>query len=210
MASEQTHTATSAQEAPEPSHRERLIAAMAASIEAKGYRETTVADVVRIAHTSRRTFYEHFEDREACFLALFDTVNDATMEQIAAAVHPDSPLGEQVDRALDVYFDSILSQPALYQSFVRELPGLGQAGADRQTAVIERFARLLIGLVESGRREQPEIGLRPLTMDIAIMIVGGLRELAVISLQQRRDMSELRETAGQTVKAILSGTLLDD
>jgi AcrR family transcriptional regulator len=210
MASEQTQATSSAKQTPEPSHRERLIAAMAASIEAKGYRETTVADVVRIAHTSRRTFYEHFEDREACFLALFDSVNDATMEEIAAAVHPDSPLGEQVDRALDVYFDSILSQPALYQSFVRELPGLGQAGADRQTAVIERFARLLIGLVESGRREQPEIGLRPLTMDIAIMIVGGLRELAVISLQQRRDMSELRETAGQTVKAILSGTLLDD
>ena len=42
------------------------------------------------------------------------------------------------------------------------------------------------------------------------MIVGGLRELAVISLQQGRDMRELRETAGQTVKAILSGTLLDD
>ncbi len=210
MASEQTQTPASTDEVPEPSHRERLIAAMAASIDAKGYRETTVADVVRIAHTSRRTFYEHFDDREACFLALFDALNDATMEQIAAAVHPDSPLGEQVDHALDAYFDSILTQPALYQSFVRELPGLGQAGADRQTAVIERFARLLVGLVESGRREQPEIGLRPLTMDIAIMIVGGLRELAVISLQQRRDMRELRETAGQTVKAILSGTLLDD
>jgi AcrR family transcriptional regulator len=210
MASEQTQTPTSAEEVPEPSHRERLIAAMAASIDAKGYRETTVADVVGIAHTSRRTFYEHFDDREACFLALFDALNNATMDQIAAAVHPDSPLGEQVDRALDVYFDSILSQPALYQSFVRELPGLGQAGADRQTAVIERFAQLLIGLVESGRREQPEIGLRPLTMDIAIMIIGGLRELAVISLQQRRDMRELRATAGQTVKAILSGTLLDD
>lgn len=210
MASEQTQAPTSTDEVPEPSHRERLIAAMAASIEAKGYRETTVADVVRIAHTSRRTFYEHFDDREACFLALFDALNDATMEEIAAAVHPDNPLGEQVDHALDAYFDSILTQPALYQSFVRELPGLGQAGADRQTAVIERFARLLIGLVESGRREQPDIGLRPLTMDIAIMIVGGLRELAVISLQQRRDMRELRETAGQTVKAILSGTLLDD
>ena len=210
MASEQTQAPAPVEEVREPSHRERLIDAMAASIDAKGYRETTVADVVRIARTSRRTFYEHFEDREACFLALFDATNDATMEQIATAVHPDSPLGEQVDHALDAYFDSITTHPSLYRSFVRELPGLGQAGADRQTAVIERFAQLLIGLVDSGRREQPDMGLRPLTMDIAIMIVGGLRELAVISLQQGRDMRELRETAGQTVKAILSGTLLDD
>lgn len=194
--------------AVEPSHRDRLIAAMATSIEGKGYRDTTVADVVRAARTSRRTFYEHFEDREACFLALFDAVNDETMERIAAAVQPDRPLEEQVDAALDAYLDSITAHPALYRSFVRELPGLGQAGADRQLAVIERFAQLLVELVESGRREQPGLGARPLTMDTAVMIVGGLRELAVISLQQGRDVRELRSTAAQTVKAILAGTLL--
>jgi AcrR family transcriptional regulator len=190
------------------SHRERLIKAIAASIEAKGYRDTTVADIVRIARTSRRTFYEHFEDRDACYLALFDAVNDETMAQIAAAVHPDEPLGEQVDRALDAYIDSITAHPALYRSFVRELPALGRAGADRQLAVIERFAQLLVGLVESGRRLQPELVARPLTMDTAIMIVGGLRELAVISLQQGRDVRELRTSAGETVKAILAGALL--
>ncbi len=188
--------------------RRRLIDAMASSVQKKGFRETTVADVVRIARTSRRTFYEHFEDREACFLALFDATNDAMMEQIAAAVNPEAPLEEQVDAALDAYIDHVTAQPGLYRSYVRELPGLGQKGADRQLAVIERFARLLVELVESGRREQPEIGARPLTLDTAIMIVGGLRELAVISLQQGRDVRDLRATAGMTVKAILAGTLL--
>jgi AcrR family transcriptional regulator len=195
-------------EAASASHRERVIEAMAKSIEEKGYRETTVADVVRIARTSRRTFYEQFEDREACFLALFDAVNDATMLQIAAAVRPDQPLERQVDSAVDAYIDNISGQPALYKSFVRELPGLGQAGADRQLAVIERFAELLIGLVESARREQPAVAARPLSTDTAIMIVGGLRELAVISMQRGRDVRELRASASGTVKAILTGTLL--
>lgn len=185
-----------------------MIAGMAAAIEDKGYRQTTVADVVRIARTSRRSFYEHFEDRQACFLALFDAINDATMEQIAAAVRPERPPEEQVDQALGAYIDSVIAHPALYKSFVRELPALGQPGADRQLAVIERFARLLVQLVESGRREQPEVMARPLTMDTAIMIVGGLRELAVISLQQGRDLRELRETASEPIKAIL-GTLIE-
>ena len=189
-------------------HRERLIAAMATSIEEKGYRDTTVADVVRIARTSRRTFYEHFDDREACFLALFDAVNDATMDRIAAAVIPEEPMDEQVDRALEAYIDSVTSHPALYRSFVREVPGLGRAGSDRGLAVVERFARLLIGLVESGRAAQPELEARPLSMDAAVMIVGGLRELAVISLQQGRDLRELPASAGAMVKAILSGALL--
>jgi AcrR family transcriptional regulator len=194
---------------PAAAHRERLIAAMAQVIQARGYRETTVADVVRVARTSRRTFYEHFEDREACFLALFDAVNDQSMEEINAAVRPDAPLAEQVDAALDAYFDSVCSHPALYHSFVRELPGLGQAGAERQLAVIERFAQLLVALVESSRREQPEIGARPLSLDTAIMIVGGLRELAVISLQRSRDVRQNRATARTVVKAILA-TLLED
>ena len=189
-------------------HRDRLIAAMAASIEGKGYRATTVADVVRIARTSRRTFYEEFPDREACFLALFDATNDATMQSIAGAVHPDATLEEQVDQALEAYIDSICARPALYRSFVRELPALGQAGADRQLVVVERFAELLVNLVDSGRREQPGLGARPLTMDTAIMIVGGLRELAVISMQRGRDVHDLRTSAGDPIKAILVETLL--
>ena len=189
-------------------HRERLIAAMAASIEEKGYRDTTVADVVRIARTSRRNFYEHFEDRDACFLALFDATNDAMMEQVAAAVAPDQPLDQQVDAAVDAYIDNVSQQPALYASFVRELPALGRPGADRGLATLERFAALLVALVESGRAAQPELCARPLTMDTAIIIVGGLRELAVISLQRGRDMRELRASAGTTIKAILTGALL--
>ncbi|MFZ0089221.1 MAG: TetR/AcrR family transcriptional regulator [Solirubrobacteraceae bacterium] len=191
-----------------PGHRDRLIVAMATSIAAKGYRDTTVADVVRIAHTSRRNFYEHFADRDACFLALFDATNDAMMREIAAAVWPDQPLDDQVDGAVDAYIDNVAGQPALYRSFVRELPGLGQTGADRGLATLERFAELLVGFVESGCRAQPELGLRPLNMDTAIIVVGGLRELLVISLQRGRDMRELRVSAAETIKAILNGTML--
>ena len=196
-----------AQAAP-PGHRERLIAAMAESIKEKGYRDTTVADVVRIARTSRRNFYEHFDDREACFLALFDATNAVMMEQIAAAVDPEASLNAQVDAAVDAYIDNVCEQPALYASFVRELPGLGQAGAERGLVMLERFAALLVTLVDSARAAQPELEVRPLTMDTAIIIVGGLRELAVISLQRDRDVRELRASAGATVKAILAGTLL--
>lgn len=189
-------------------HHERLIAAMATAIEHQGYRDTTVADVVRIARTSRRNFYEHFEDRDACFLALFDATNDAMMREIAAAVHPDRPLDEQVDAAVDAYIANVTQQPALYASFVRELPGLGQAGSDRGLATIERFAAMMVALVESGRAIQPGIGVRPLPMDTAIIIAGGLRELLVIALSRGRDMRELRASAGATVKAILGGALL--
>jgi AcrR family transcriptional regulator len=189
-------------------HRERLIAAMAASIEEKGYRDTTVADVVRLARTSRRNFYEHFDDRDACFLALFDATNQAMLQQIDAAVAPDRTLDDQVDSAVEAYIGNVTAQPALYASFVRELPGLGVSGAVRGQATLERFAEMLVALVDRGRQAQPRLVGRSLDMDTAIIIVGGMRELLVISLQQGRDMRELRLNVGRTIKAILTGTLM--
>lgn len=181
---------------------------MAASVEERGYGETTVADVVRIARTSRRTFYEHFEDRADCFLALFDLINDQVIAAIADAVDPAAELELQVDQALGAYLDAVVSRPALYQSFVRELPALGERGAEHQRAGIERFARQLVGLVELGRREQPSLQARPLTLDMAIMIVGGVRELMVIAAQQGRDLRELRPAIAGAVNAILGAEVV--
>jgi AcrR family transcriptional regulator len=189
-------------------HRERLIAAMATSIEERGYRDTTVADVVRLARTSRRNFYEHFDDRDACFLALFDATNQTMLEEIEAAVAPDRPLDEQVDAAVDAYISNVADHPALYASFVREMPGLGDQGAARGLATIERFADTLVVLVDRAREAQPGLVAHPLDLDTAIIIVGGLRELLVLSLQQGRDLREVRSNVGRTIKAILIGMLL--
>jgi AcrR family transcriptional regulator len=189
-------------------HRERLIAAMATSIEERGYRDTTVADVVRLARTSRRNFYEHFDDRDGCFLALFDATNQTMLEEIEAAVASDRPLDEQVNAAVEAYISNVADHPALYSSFVREMPGLGDQGAARGQATIERFADTLVVLVDRAREAQPGLVAHPLDLDTAIIIVGGLRELLVLSLQQGRDLRELRSNVGRTIKAILIGTLL--
>jgi AcrR family transcriptional regulator len=189
-------------------HRERLIAAMAASVRERGYADTTVADVVRIARTSRRTFYEHFEDRAACFLALFDVTNEGVIAAIADAVDPSAELAVQVDQALGTYLDTVAANPELYRAFVREVPALGDRGAAHQLAVIERFADQLVELVEQGRREQPALPAGPLSTDAAIMIVGGVRELMVIAAQQGRDVSGLRPEIAAVVSAIVGGVVV--
>ncbi|HWF56376.1 MAG TPA: TetR/AcrR family transcriptional regulator [Solirubrobacteraceae bacterium] len=189
----------------EQDQRDRLIAALATSIEERGYRDTTVADIVRIAKTSRRTFYEHFRDRDACFLVLFAETIAQTMQLVAEAVDPGRSWDEQVEEAIDAYIDSLGSRPALHQSFVRELPSLGSDGAEQQRLVTERFAQALVDLVEAGRHEQHDVEIAPLSFDAAIIIVGGLRELMVISLQHGRRLSDLRDSIIRVVKAILVG-----
>jgi AcrR family transcriptional regulator len=183
--------------------RARLIDALADVIRAKGYRETTVTDIVAGARMSRRTFYEHFADRGDCFLALFEQETQHKLELIAGAVDPAEPLEGQVERAIDAYIDGVEAEPALQQSFVRELPGLAEAGAEAVHAVTERYAALLVALVDQARGNHPVGQLNPLSPDIAVILVGGLRELLVMAIQQRRDLDELREPSAQVVRSLL-------
>ena len=80
--------------------RQRLLDALEESIAEDGYPKTTVADIVRRARTSRRTFYEHFDSREACFVALLSDANADQIRQISEAVDPSAPWQKQVRQAI--------------------------------------------------------------------------------------------------------------
>src|SRR5918996_5397040 len=56
------------------SQRDRMLDAMAQACAFEGYGGATVAAVIARAGVSRRTFYEHFRDREDCFLAAYDAI----------------------------------------------------------------------------------------------------------------------------------------
>ena len=63
----------------------RLVCAVADCVAAKGYASTSVADIIAAAGVSRKTFYEHFADKEACFLAAYEMVADHIRSSMQAA-----------------------------------------------------------------------------------------------------------------------------
>ena len=60
------------------------------SIAERGYRDTTVADVVRHAKTSKRTFYDQFASKEDCFIELLRSNNEEMIAASVAAVDPEA------------------------------------------------------------------------------------------------------------------------
>lgn len=184
------------------SHRDRLIAGLAESIRERGYRATKITDIVAHARTSRRSFYEQFQDRDDCFLALFDTLGDVLAAAVAEAVDPSAPWERQVDQALGAYLDAIAAEPELTVSFHREMPALGARGVERQRAGIESFAELLMRLVasESMQRE----GIEPVSRAKAVMLVGGLRELVTHTVELGAGIDEVRVAAAEVIKGTLA------
>jgi len=68
------------------SQRERMLVAMAVAVAERGYVRTSVADVIRRARVSRETFYEQFEDKEACFMAAFESAAELTLRAMSDAL----------------------------------------------------------------------------------------------------------------------------
>ena len=64
----------------------RMLHAITRAVAEKGYAKVTVADVVGLAGVSRRTFYEHFEDVEDCFVAAYETATARAARRGGAAV----------------------------------------------------------------------------------------------------------------------------
>lgn len=182
------------------SHRERLLAGMAAAVREHGFAPTTVAEVVAHARTSRRTFYQHFEDREDCFLALFDVLTERMLDVIGEAATGDDPWEERVDRTLAAYLGAVAAEPQVTRACIVEIPALGPAGLDRARAVNERVAHQLCRLVDEAREHDPQ--LRPLTIEAAVLFAGGFRELVLWALDHGRDLTELHAVAGDLVRRI--------
>lgn len=186
------------------SFRDRLLVGMAEAIrEHGGFRTVTVAEVVRHARTSRRTFYQHFDDRESCFLALFDLVSAALLETIADAATGDGPFGARVDRAVAAYLGAIAAEPVLTRACIQETPAIGPEGLDRVRILHERWAHQIMRLVEEARHH--DASLRPLPLEVATIITGGFRDLVITALDQGRDVTELQDVAVDVLGRMTAG-----
>jgi AcrR family transcriptional regulator len=183
--------------------RGRLLDGLASSIAERGYRDTTVADIVRHAHTSKRTFYARFDTKQECFVELLRANNDALIAQITAAVDPDADWAEQIRRAVGAYVDHIAARPAITLSWIRELPALGAEAAPLHRWAIDRLTDMLVGLTSTpGFRRA---GKASLSRPVAVVLLGGLRELTALFFEDGRDVRGILDPAVTASTALLGG-----
>ena len=182
--------------------RRRLLDGLAASIAERGYHASTVADIVRHARTSKRTFYGQFPSKEQCFLELLHADVEQLADEIRAAVDPDADWQIQIRQAVEAYVDHIGSQPAITLSWIRELPSMEAAAArPYQRRGVHLLTSLLIGLSASPGFQK--VGLPPLTRPLAVILVGGLHELTALAVEDGHSVREIVEPAVRASVALL-------
>jgi AcrR family transcriptional regulator len=181
--------------------RQRLLDGLAASITERGYRASTVADIVRHARTSKRTFYDQFPTKEQCFLELLHADVGKLAEHIRDAVDRDGDWQTQIRQAVEAYVDHIDARPALTLSWIRELPSLDAAARPFQRRGMQLLTSLLVNLSDNPGFQKA--GLPPLTRPKAVILVGGLRELTALAVEDGHSVREIVEPAVQASVAML-------
>lgn len=120
--------------------RTRIIEAMVASCAAKTFAATTIADIVARASISRTTFYKHFADKRACFVAAVEACVEEIVAATRAAHAPGEAPGEAVRHAAAALLELLAAKPALAQLLTGDAPSV-------EAALVDRYRRLLIPAV---------------------------------------------------------------
>lgn len=181
--------------------RERLLDGIAWTVARRGYAATPVAEILKAAGVSRRTFYEQFADKEDCFLAAYDAIVNLCNERLLAAYRDADGWENGIAHAYDALLRTLAAEPDFAHLAVVDVLAAGPVALARRDATLRRLARL-IGYV----REPAESAVAPSAL-VGRAIVGGIHEL-VYSRIVRGDAARLPDLADELLHYtfILLGT----
>ena len=129
--------------------RARLLAATVGAIEEHGYAQTTVAQITARSRISRRTFYEIFEDREACLMAVVEDVVAMLERELAAIDLQRLPWRERVSGGLDAILAFLDREPALARVCVVQTLHGGPRALEQRDQLLARLACV----IDEGRKQ---------------------------------------------------------
>lgn len=178
-------TGTVAREQSRERQRLRLALALIECVDEDGYRSTRVADVIARAGVSRKTFYEHFDNKEDCLLATYDFIAAEGMRQIEAAYHAASGWPARAEAAIGALFDSAIANPGALRLSLLEINAIGPVGIERRKCTIKHYESFIRDALEMA----PGAGA---VADVSLKaIVGGLNRVLYRRVL-RGDGEELR------------------
>ncbi len=181
--------------------KERVLAGLSAAVAAKGYAATTIADIVRHARISKRTFYQHFADKEACFLTAYRRASDLLQAMLTASLDRALDADAQIRTTLATYVQALELDPAQTRTFLLEIYAAGPRALAVRREVHVQFAALLLRLAREKGAE-----LRVPSSEMTAALVGGVNELVLIALERGEPLSGCLDTAVDLVRAVLVRT----
>jgi AcrR family transcriptional regulator len=178
--------------------RERLIVGLTEVLYEVGYQSTTVSLIGQRAAVSKSDFYKHFESKDDCFYAAYETAIERIREAVlvACVAHGEDEWPPRVRDAIASMIALLASDPPLAGIALVEGLRAGRGVYDRYQAALESFVPYL----REGAPSAPNGGEVPAAIDEAV--IGG-----IASLLGRRVLAGEVEQLGELTPAVLEFAL---
>jgi AcrR family transcriptional regulator len=123
--------------------RERILAAVAQAAAGLGYAEMSVETIIARAGVSRRTFYEHFRNKEDAFLAAYDAAVHQQARCIRRAYFRQTTVRERLRAGIRAYMQFMASEPELARMCIVEVLAAGPQAIARRNEAMRMFAEII-------------------------------------------------------------------
>jgi len=201
-----TETPTRGSRRKEESRRKLLDAARTLFID-KGYHDTRPQDVAKLAGVGHGTFYLHFTDKKACFLAFVDEARDEVTQAAMKRIEGVADLEAQVRGIIDATFDYGETNPGVYEAAVTDPGLLGPSEGDTGSAnIMEQWGDVWAAII----LQRQLSGDLPNDYGAELAgqaVVGMLRQASMVA--QRRDLGreELTHSLVRLIMRSLGGVV---
>ncbi len=151
--------------------RERILDAVADVSSLAGYSAMSVEDIIVTAGVSRRTFYDHFADKQEAFLAAYDAVVVQLVQEVQEAFASNTTFSGRIRDCLAAFLGFVASEPRFADMCIVEVLAAGPQAIERRNAVMGTFAQMVNAAARADGtcQQPPEI--------TAETIVGGIYEV---------------------------------
>ncbi len=190
------------------SQRDRLLRSVIAAVSEAGYPSVTVADIVRAARVSKNAFYEHFGNKEECFLTATGQGRELMLDRAVSSVR-NLPAGasaeDRLRAAVRGYLAFLAEEPAFARVFYLHMPAAGAAAARRLDAAPRIFASLNQTWHERARKRHPEWPAVPEAAYLAL--AGAMTELvrSMVYADRIDALPDLEDTVVALYLAVMAG-----
>jgi AcrR family transcriptional regulator len=175
--------------------RSRVLAAMIEVVDARGYAETRVRDLLALARMSRRTFYREFDNVEDCFFAAYQAVRDDTLAVLDRTVVADASPQEQLSQSIDALLAHFAAWPTHGMLVMVHVAGAGPVALAEHERTIAQLERRLIACLG------PELGsAHGHPHLVAQAIIGAIQRLVQLGLPG--DQPQALKRLGPTLTAV--------
>lgn len=163
------------------SQRGRLLTAFVDEAAEKGYHTVTISDIVARAGTAKRTFYEHFRDKEGCFLQAIEAGTAIVISAIVKAGDAVEDPIERIEVGVRAYLDTLVEMSNFTRLLLTDAIGGGQPVALRWKQWMELLADGLVTWRRESRVKHPD--LPEISKLQAVTVLSGINELLRFEIQ---------------------------